>query len=140
MEIILSIKPNIVDKILTGQKFIEIRCRKMNIDVGTKIWIYSTSPAMEIVGYTYAKEIKYIHRDELWYNYYHGIAISFDEYIIYTKNKSYVTAIFIDKPISLSNTIKLSNLRKHFNSFQPPQFYHKIYEYEKFNRFVLSET
>ena len=63
MEILLSIKPRIISKILSGEKTIEIRCRKMNIDVGTKIWLYSTSPEMKIVAYTIVNKIRYDKRD-----------------------------------------------------------------------------
>ena len=46
--IILSIHPIYADLIDEGKKIYEVRTRCLNLDIGTRIWIYKTSPKSSI--------------------------------------------------------------------------------------------
>ena len=133
MEIILSIKPRYMEKILSGEKTVEIRSRKMNISPNTKIWLYSTTPDKSIVGYVSVIDYVYGNREEIWTNYRTATAINEDEYIHYTKNQEKVSAIIFGEVQELEEKISLTTLRSHFKGFQPPQFYKIINKTLGFN-------
>lgn len=58
MNIILSIHPEYVEKILAGEKTVELRrlLPRQNVE---KIYIYSTSPVKKIVGYFTGRRFDY---------------------------------------------------------------------------------
>ena len=127
MEIMLSIKPKYIQKILTGEKTVEIRSRKMNLPINTKIWLYSTSPEKSIVGRASVLDYKYENREEIWSNHFVETAIDLDEYSKYTKNNEKVSAIFLGNVQPLKEKVSLEVVRTEIEGFQPPQFY-KIIE------------
>lgn len=68
MDIIMSIKPKYVNRILNGTKKFEFR---KNIPVKIrdvdKIFIYSTSPQKKIVGHFLVKDVYKMKINDLWY-------------------------------------------------------------------------
>lgn len=64
--ILMSIKPEYVEKILSGEKkyeFRKVKAKKDNID---KIVIYATSPIKKVVGEVEVKEIMEEDKNKLW--------------------------------------------------------------------------
>ena len=129
-----------MSRILSGEKTVEIRSRKMNIGIGTRIWLYATSPQMKIVGYAMVEQVKYEDRDELWKLFKQNMALTWEEYQIYTRRNSHVTALFIKQPVSLLKDIELDTLRRGLEYFHPPQFYMVIRDEQKFGQVLFGET
>ena len=85
--ILISIKPKFVEKILNGSKKYEyrkIKC-KHNVD---KIIIYSTSPIMKVVGEAKVEKILEDTPDNLWEKTKNYSGIDFEFYSKYFKNRS----------------------------------------------------
>lgn len=98
--ILLSIKPNFVDKILAGEKYFEFRKRTLGQCVG-KIVIYSSSPVCAVVGEAEVAEILSDTPINIWNT---------------TKNQSGIDAKFFfdyfnDK--SVAYAYKLKNAKKY---------------------------
>jgi len=119
MKVLLSIKPQYVEKILDGTKKFEFRkvlFRQKNIK---RVIIYSSSPVKQVVG---EFEIRGLHTDkkeDLWRktSNYSGIEKAYyDEYFA---GKEYANAIEIGKVIKYKVTKKLSD----YKVKQAPQSY-----------------
>lgn len=98
--ILLSIKPNFVDKILAGEKYFEFRKRTLGQCVG-KIVIYRSSPVCAVVGEAEVAEILSDTPINIWNT---------------TKNQSGIDAKFFfdyfnDK--SVAYAYKLKNAKKY---------------------------
>lgn len=132
MEIIMSIKPKYIKKIFTGEKTVEIRCRKMNILPNTKIWLYSTSPEKSIVGSAVVSKYVYDRREKIWEVYKAESAIDEDEFSYYTRKYKKVSAILLEDIQKLKQEIPLSTLQVKIEGFHPPQFYKKLQNSSRF--------
>ena len=68
MDIIMSIKPKYVNRILNGTKKFEFRRNiPLKIRDVDKIFIYSTSPQKKIVGHFLVKDVYKMKINDLWY-------------------------------------------------------------------------
>ena len=118
MKVLLSIKPEFVEKIFSGEKRFEYRkCLFKNHNVDS-IVIYSTMPIGRIVG---EFKIKAIHKNdpkEIWRRTkkYSGISENF--FFNYFKHKTEACAIEI---LEVKKYKKPINPKKNFPDFVPPQ-------------------
>jgi predicted transcriptional regulator len=125
MDALISIKPKYTDKIISGEKTIEIRRRSVNLCAGTRLWIYSTLPVGAIAAFATIEDVFCSTPNAIWDKYHSVTALSSAEYRDYTSGCKIVSAIkltevFQIKPISLFQ-LRISN-----PMFFPPQFYLKI--------------
>lgn len=119
--ILLSIKPEYVNSIMSGEKIYEYRKLKCRQDVD-KIFIYSTNPVMKVVGEADVESVLEGTPNEIWEK---------------TKKNSGVNKTFFDKYYQdklLAIAYKLCNIRayknpKDLNDFgikNPPQSFQYI--------------
>jgi len=95
MNVILSIKPKYVESILKGEKLYEFR-RSIFKDPGVeRIYIYSTSPVMKIVGYFIVREIIENSPKTLWTEFHSRAGIDEGEFFEYFSDKDIGYAISI---------------------------------------------
>lgn len=119
---LISIKPEFVDKIVNGQKTVEIRTRKVQLDKNSKLWIYTTLPKGSVQVLTYVKHVDFGHPTTIWSKYGSSIGISrktFDQYVNGSKS---ISAIVTEGTCKLPYEISLQNIRSIVPDFQPPQF------------------
>ncbi len=128
--IILSIHPNYADLIDEGKKIYEVRTRCLNLDVGTRIWIYKTSPKSSISSYAEIEKIICISPDKAWKKYSREMFIKKVDYDNYVKNKKEIYLLKLRHITKLSKEIKLSDLKKKNIEFYPPQFFKKLKDTE----------
>jgi type I restriction enzyme S subunit len=87
MNVIMSIRPKYVESILNGEKRYEFR-RSIFKDPGVdRVYIYSTSPVMKIVGYFVPGEIIEQNPEALWYVCHSDAGIDEEEFFTYFSNK-----------------------------------------------------
>ena len=116
--ILMSIKPEYVDKIFSGEKKYEYRKRKCKEKIDTII-VYSSSPIQKVVGELKIKQVLYDKKSIIWNktNRYSGITkIKYDKYYENCDNAvayEIEKAILYDKPKDL----------KDFNIRTAPQSY-----------------
>lgn len=116
--ILMSIKPEYVDKIFSGEKKYEYRKRmcKEKID---RIIVYSSSPIQKVVGELKIKQVLYDKKNIIWNktNKYGGITKT--KYDKYYENYDYAVAYEIEKEILYNKQKDL----KDFNVKTAPQTY-----------------
>ena len=125
--IMLSIKPNFVSQIFTGQKTVELRrIRPKKISADTIILVYTSSPIKTLASAFSIKKIIEIPVDELWEKVKDKSGIKIDEYTKYFEGATHGIGIFIDKIFPLPNPVKLAEMRQLLTQFSPPQSFRYV--------------
>lgn len=137
--IMVSIKPKYVKKILNGEKLIELRKCKPKVNNGDTLIIYATTPVKAIVAYAKISKIANEPLSEFWSEYGEITGISFDEFKDYYQNQSHAVGIEFSNLKVLRNRINLSQLRKTFGKFNPPQTF-KYIGNKMLNTFIEAST
>ena len=117
-KILMSIKPEYVDKIFSGEKKYEYRKRMCKEQIDTII-VYSSSPIQKVVGELKIKQVLYDKKSIIWTktNRYGGITKT--KYDKYYENCDYAVAYEIEKAILYDKQKDL----KDFNVRTAPQSY-----------------
>jgi len=119
----ISIKKEFTEKILLGEKSIELRKVRPNVLPGDHVIIYCTSPVKAIVGIANVEDIISYTPDEMWKHHSRKLGIDrkgFDEYY---KNSDTAIGIVLNKPKRLDQKIELNRIKKQHPKFSPPQTY-----------------
>jgi len=119
---LISIKPEYVEMILCGEKSVEIRNRAVNLNPGTRLWIYSTLPKGRVEAVAIIRLIRVDSPSVIWKQYCNEIGISLKAFVSYVNGSSRVSAIFLDRIHQLRPPLTLSDLRSEIRNFHPPQF------------------
>ena len=116
--ILMSIKPEYVDKIFSGEKKYEYRKRLCKEKIDTII-VYSSFPIQKVVGELKIKQVLYDKKTIIWNktNRYGGITKT--KYDKYYENCDYAVAYEIEKAILYDKQKELKN----FNVRMAPQSY-----------------
>ena len=118
---LISIKPKYVNRMLSGEKSIEIRRRSVNLPDGALLWIYATLPLGCILAVAGVEGIVTDKPHKIWSKYASQIGVGEDEYATYVRNCNRISAIKI-RSIDKIKPIPLSLLKSQVKSFHPPQF------------------
>jgi len=96
MNVIISIKPKYVEKIISKEKTYEFRRSIFKKEV-ERILIYSTSPEKKIIGYFKLNKIIKDCPKNLWNNFSEEAGINEEDFFDYFKNKKEGFALKIDE-------------------------------------------
>ena len=116
--ILMSIKPEYVDKIFSGEKKYEYRKRMCKEKIDTII-VYSSSPIQKVVGELKIKQVLYDKKTIIWNTTYKLGGITKIKYDKYYENCDYAVAYEIEKAILYDKQKDL----KDFNVKTAPQSY-----------------
>ena len=116
MNLLISIKPEFVKKILAYEKLYEFRKSIFKEDVD-KIFIYSTYPVKKIVGYFEVNEIICESPQELWNSFSEVSGIPKKDFFKYYANSNEGFAIKIDNLHIFEEYIDMSQ----YDDFRAPQ-------------------
>lgn len=119
----LSIKPKYVDKILSGEKRVELRRRKPRSLPGDWVAIYETSPTKALVAIAQVIEVRVMSPHCLWRSVNSIAGVNKREFDDYFMGANQAVGIVIQTPLKLSKPIQLDDLRKTWDRFNPPQGY-----------------
>ncbi len=124
---LFSIHPKYVDKILSGDKTIELRkqCSISSL-VNKKMLIYSTSPVKSLVGEAYISNVQKMDIESLWIKHASDFCVNRSHFLEYFKDRDSGYAIFLEHVKKFENNISLETLRK--IGITPPQSYCYIEE------------
>lgn len=121
--LLLSIRPKYADKIFEGKKKVELRKVRPRLSPGDIVLVYVSSPVKALRGKFIVEKVVETTPDLLW-NQVKNVAgitkVEFDEYFSESE-KGF--GIFLESPQALSNPIKLTDLKKLWRNFHPPQTY-----------------
>lgn len=136
--LLLSIKPDYVEKIFDGEKRVELRRTRPKVQRGDLIIVYATSPRKEIVGVLEVEKIEQKPLFELWEEVKEIAGISQEEFYSYYKGLTVGCGIFLNEHKYFNQPIKLDSLRKEWRGFNPPQSFRYLNNAEI--NFVASST
>ncbi len=97
INLVLSIQPKYIDKILSGKKTVELRRSFSTKWIGSKAVLYSTAPSREIKGYVTIKNIVKDTPDAIWNKYEKRIGADKENFEKYVENKDKIYAIEMDE-------------------------------------------
>ncbi len=125
-DVLISIKPDYVTKILSGDKSIEIRNRSVKLLPGSRMWIYSTLPKGYLEAVAVIQSIMIDSPSVIWNHYRDQISISPSAFRSYVNGSRSISAIFLMQVRKLSPSLSLRVLRSEIEGFHPPQFLKRI--------------
>jgi predicted transcriptional regulator/N-acetylglutamate synthase-like GNAT family acetyltransferase len=126
-DIVFSIHPEHIQKIISGQKRVEIRRKFSNKWKGASALLYASSPRREFVGEALIGEIITDSPKNIWSNWAEGIGCSADEFASYCKGLERVSAI-IFADVNLFKQPILHSQLEHLldKDLKPPQSYCEV--------------
>jgi len=126
--IVMSIHPNFSNKVLNGEKIVEIR-KKFNLKwKDHTVAIYSSSPAKELVGYASIRDIVEDEPAIIWSKHSDKLGCTKSEYDNYTSGLSKVYAIFLSDIIKYHSPLSLNYLSDFVQRrINPPQSYSTVH-------------
>lgn len=122
---LISIRPKYAHAILDGFKTMELRRRIPAIELGAKLWIYSTLPEGAVIGSVYVDEIIRLSPRELWEAHHQEMGVDLRAFEQYFRDVDIAVGIKLTKP-SRTKPIALSTLREIRSDFHPPQVMKKL--------------
>ncbi|MEO8735491.1 MAG: ASCH domain-containing protein [Edaphobacter sp.] len=127
-DIIISVQPKFVERILAGEKVAELRRRVPRIQPGCKVWIYTTAPDAVISVCVTVDHIVTASPDKLWKSHRKTLGVSIEEFEEYFKESQTGCAIFFAKVEGLNPGVALAEIRSKSKGFHPPQFFKRLDE------------
>ena len=122
--LMMSVQPKFTDRILKGDKVIELR-KKFNPKwTQRRITLYSSSPNKSIIGYAIIQKVISNTPEKIWEEYGSELGCSHMEYKNYTGNSDKVFAIKLTDVTPYKSPIFLSQLSRFLSTdLVPPQSY-----------------
>lgn len=136
-DILISLAPAYTRAILDGKKTVELRRRRLRVENGTRVWIYSKIPAARIEATAYVESIHEGDPESLWCDFEHEVGISRAEFDRYFTGCSRGWALKLTLVRALIPALELSVIRAEVVGFHPPQFFKRL-SAEEINGFVLT--
>ena len=121
----IAVKPEFAYKLISGQKDIELRKTKPNVQPGDYVIIYASAPTKAVLGFGKIKEILQRSPQEMWNTYSERLGIEEQVFLSYYENSKKSIGIEFEmiKPI---RPIGLDELRRVDPDFHPPQIYRYV--------------
>lgn len=125
----ISVKPEFADKIVRGEKTIELRKNKPSANPGDFVIIYSTLPVKSVIGFGIVKEIIEDTPQFMWNNHSEKLGIDNKRFDNYYCGMSKAVGIRIDSICKLKKPINLDEIKNLIPKFSPPQTYRYFSHY-----------
>jgi predicted transcriptional regulator len=127
--LLISVKPEFAEKIIAGEKTIELRkaCPKAKKD--DIVIIYATVPVKAVIGICRVEDIISLAPSTMWRYHNEKLGIDRKRYLAYYEYTDRAVGIVLKSACRLNTSIELSAIKKMFPKFSPPQtfrYYSKI--------------
>lgn len=118
----VSIKPRFAEKILGGEKSVELRRVRPNEAIaGTLVVLYASSPICEVVGTGRVREIEEASPTAIWERHRGQLGLPRSEYRSYFAGVNQAIGILLEDVRPLHRRVPLAALRERLGGFEPPQ-------------------
>jgi predicted transcriptional regulator len=125
-DVLVSVRPPFAEKILTGEKTVELRRRfPRNGTIGAIALIYSSSPVRAIVAVARIKDVMKLPVSQIWKDHGAAACISKREFDSYFAGLKIGFVILLDSLRPLPNQLKAAELIAQFG-IVPPQSYRYV--------------
>lgn len=136
-DVVFSIKPEYSQKIVTGEKTIELRRRfPISVPAGTTALIYETSPTRALSGIAEIGKVYRFSPTEIWKNFRDQACITRKDFDAYFDGINFAFAIELRHGRPLQRPLELNELRERFG-FEPPQSF--LYATQRMREALLNE-
>ena len=125
-QVIISLKPRYAKLVLSGNKTVELRNRRVRLKPGTLVWLYATRPMACIVGVAEVESVVHANPAEIWRRFGEDIGIDRNGFDSYIGDRERVSALVLRSVERLGDFMTLDRIRKSVRAFQPPQFYARL--------------
>ena len=124
-ELVLSIKPEFVKTILTGEKRVEIRRKFRKKWIGHRISLYASAPIRALVGEALIKNVVKGKPENIWRNLNFELGCSKEDFDNYTAGADQVYAIILSEVRPYRENLPISQISHLINKeeLKPPQSY-----------------
>jgi predicted transcriptional regulator len=126
-DILISLEPHHSDNVLAGRKTVEIRRRRVHIQPGTRMWIYTKRPRAQVDAFAIVESVHEGSREELWTRFSSRLALTRSLYDEYMSGCRTGCAIVLGSVSPLDKAIPLEDVRASFAGFHPPQFFKRLH-------------
>ena len=121
--VLISLEERHANNILAGTKTVELRRRSMHVEPGTLVWFYVKKPVACVVGFAIAGERYAAAPDTVWRKFGKVSGLERKEFMAYFVGCKEASAMRLDAPTRLRESVGLNELRAIAPGFHPPQFY-----------------
>lgn len=125
--ILISLRPAYTRAILDGKKTVELRRRRIHVENGTRIWLYSKAPTARIEGTVCVQNVCEANPKGLWAKYSQMVGISKLEFDTYFRGCTKGYAIVLREARAISPGLDLAAMRNTVVGFHPPQFFKRLH-------------
>lgn len=132
--VLISLRPNLIDAFLTGEKCVELRRRAPKLRSGTLVWLYAKVPYGRVMAVAQLRDVKIESTAAIWENYETCIGISKGEFDKYLSGIDTAAVLSFDAITPVSRPADLRELRKIEPGFQPPQFFRRMHSSKLLDR------
>jgi predicted transcriptional regulator len=119
---LLSVRPQYAESILTGIKRAEIRRQRPGVDPGTPVIIYATMPVAAVVGTAKIEKVYEGSPTALWNDYRHLTGVTRQDFDTYLDGTATAYLLILRDAHRMSSPISLEEMRRSAD-FQPPRSY-----------------
>ena len=120
--LVLSVKPEFAEKLLSGEKTIELRrVRPRRTEPGDVVLLYATAPVALFVGFCRIVDVLLDSPTGLWPRVESCAGVSRTEYFRYFRAATRAIGIVIERPVPLVDDFSLDDSRRYVPGFMPPQ-------------------
>jgi len=120
--VLLSVRPQYAHALLAGTKTAEVRRRFPDLDAGTILYVYSSSPERQVIGTLRLKAVHQLHPTTVWRRFKRMIGIDQAYLDDYLQGASNAAIVEVDEPQRWAGTVTLHQLRSDL-CLEPAQSY-----------------
>jgi predicted transcriptional regulator len=124
--ILISVQAKYVHKMLTGEKTVELRKRRLHIRPGTRVWIYTTAPNSVIEMSAVIDLVVIASPERIWRKYKASTGVCLKEFNEYFGASDTGCALVLKEIKKLKTHVNLADMRAASRRFHPPQFYTRL--------------
>lgn len=124
--LLISVRPEHAERILSGEKTVELRRLRPQLADNDSVVIYATSPDRAIVGTFAVAGVIEASPAQLWPTVASNCGISHQQFTEYFHGAARAFAICVRNPKRLRPPVLLCAIRTTIPDFRPPQGYHYL--------------
>jgi predicted transcriptional regulator len=122
-DVLISLEERHAEGIIRGTKAVELRRRRMNVAVGSVVWLYVKQPKAAVIGRARIQDTHALAPRTLWTRFAETCGLTRREFFEYFSGIKTGFAMSLSNVERLSAPITLRELREAKHRFQPPQFF-----------------
>lgn len=125
-DVLISVAQRFVAAYQSGAKTAEVRRRRLKVDPGTRIWMYTKLPAGRVELAGRVERVVSGSPVQLWRRYGSRTGITRQEFFSYVHGCEVAYLVLLIGISEVTTHLSLKELRRTTRGFQPPQFAKKI--------------